>query len=144
VAPLEGSFSDRHSPLESKRKRFRESYSQEIHQSNGTASYEDFSKYFFFFAALKRELRIYKEKADAYENEDGWLFWRTFYNVLPTWYKVAADVALVMTSSACVERVFSLLNNRFSDQQQRALQDYKECTVRIVYNETFRDKIQYP
>jgi hypothetical protein len=95
-------------------------------------------------AALKRELRTYKEKADAYENDDGWLFWRTFYNVLPTWYKVAADVALVMTSSACVERVFSLLNSRFSDQQQRALQDYKECTLRIMYNETFRDKIQYP
>ena len=82
--------------------------------------------------------------ADAFESADGWIFWRSYYNSLPTWYKVAADVALIMTSSASVERVFSLLNSRFSDQQQRALRDYKEGSVRITYNERFRDNIQYP
>lgn len=93
---------------------------------------------------LRRELRKYKQLADAFESADGWTFWRSYYNSLPTWYKVAADVALIMTSSASVERVFSLLNSRFSDQQQRALRDYKEGSVRITYNERFRDNIQYP
>lgn len=82
--------------------------------------------------------------ADEVQYEDGWAFWRSYYNSLPYWYKVAADVALVMTSSASVERVFSLLNSRFNDQQQRALKDYKEASLRITYNERFRDNIQYP
>ena len=93
---------------------------------------------------LQRELRRYKQLADEFQYEDGWAFWRSYYNSLPTWYKVAADVALVMTSSASVERVFSLLNSRFNDQQQRALKDYKEASLRITYNERFRDNIQYP
>jgi hAT family C-terminal dimerisation region len=93
---------------------------------------------------LKRELRTYKEKADRYEGDDAWGFWRTYYNVLPTWYKVAADVALVMSSSAAVERVFSLLNTRFTAQQTRCLHDYKEASIMITYNERYRAKIQYP
>ena len=58
---------------------------------------------------LQRELRRYKQLADEFQYEDGWAFWRSYYNSLPYWYKVAAEVALVMTSSASVERVFSLL-----------------------------------
>jgi hypothetical protein len=93
---------------------------------------------------LKRELPKYKDLADRYTLENGWNFWRCTYNIIPAWYKVAADVALVMTSSASVERVFSLMNSRFTDQQQRALNDYKEASVRITYNENYRDKVQYP
>jgi hypothetical protein len=41
------------------------------------------------------------------------------YISVPLWHKVAAEVALVMCSSASVERVFSLLNCMFDDHQQR-------------------------
>ena len=90
---------------------------------------------------LVAELDKYKEIADGCDRGmDTWVFWRTYYLVLPTWYKVAAEVALIMVSSAAVERVFSLLTCMFDKQQQRALNDYKEASVRIRYNDNFRNK----
>ena len=64
---------------------------------------------------LLLELKTYKRIANTYNNdeEDGWSFWMRYYNSLPLWYKVAAEVALVMCSSASVERVFSQLNCMF-------------------------------
>jgi hypothetical protein len=92
------------------------------------------------FGQLQSELVKYKKIADKCDLEmDTWVFWRTYYLELPVWYKVAAEVALIMVSSAGVERVFSMLNN-FSKQQQNALNDYKEASVRIRYNENFRNK----
>jgi hypothetical protein len=85
---------------------------------------------------LKLELRAFKLIADRCDiTMDRWEFWRTYYLSLPIWYKVAEEVVLVMVSSASVERVFSLLNHSFDDHQQSALQDYKEATVRLRYNE---------
>lgn len=93
------------------------------------------------FNQLKAELNAYKKIADKCDREmDTWVFWRTYYLALPIWYKVAADVALIMVSSAGVERVFSLLTTMFDKQQERALNDYKEAAVRIRYNENFRNK----
>ena len=46
-------------------------------------------------------------------------------------------VNLIATSSASVERVFSLYEGKFSDKQQSALQDYKEG-VMIHANYNFR------
>jgi hypothetical protein len=90
---------------------------------------------------LVAELDKYKQIADGCDRGmDTWVFWRTYYLVLPTWYKVAAEVALIMVSSAAVERVFSLLTCMFDKQQQRALNDYKEASVRIRYNDNFRNK----
>ena len=96
-------------------------------------------------AGLQSELRTYKKLADEYDDEDGdgWAFWRRYYISLPLWYKVAAEVALVMCSSASVERVFSLLNCLFDDSQHRCLNDYKEASIMIRYNENFRAKKQY-
>ena len=72
----------------------------------------------------------------------GTTFFRfSYYNSIPAWYKVVAEVALVMTSSDSVERDFSLLNSRFSDKRRRALNDYKEASLIIRYNEKFRDNI---
>ena len=47
---------------------------------------------------LLEELPTYKRLADEYKNDnaDGWLFWRRYCNSLPLWYKIAAEVALVM------------------------------------------------
>ena len=38
---------------------------------------------------------------------------------------------------------FSLLNCTFDDHQHQALNDYKEASIRIRYNENFRDRKQY-
>jgi hypothetical protein len=43
-------------------------------------------------------------------------------------------VALIQPSSACVERVFSLLRNLFNDRQNSSLQDFVEGSVRLAYN----------
>ena len=40
-------------------------------------------------------------------------------------------------------RIFSLLNCTFDDHQHQALNDYKEASIRIRYNENFRDRKQY-
>ena len=90
---------------------------------------------------LKSELNAFKLIADKCDiTMDRWEFWRTYYLSLPIWYKVAEEVVLVMVSSASVERVFSLLNHSFDDHQQSALQDYKEATVRLRYNENWRTR----
>lgn len=97
------------------------------------------------FDGLKAELRTYKRLADNFNDpdDDGWMFWRRFFVTVPIWYKVASEVALVMCSSAAVERVFSLLNCLFDDQQHQCLNDYKEASIMIRYNENFRERKQY-
>ena len=96
---------------------------------------------------LEAELKTYKNIADHHngedDDEDDWAFWRRYFIRLPAWYKLAEEAALVMCSSAAVERVFSLLNNSFDDSQQSSLNDYKESSVMIRYNENFREKKQY-
>jgi len=93
------------------------------------------------FNSLKTELKSFKLIADRCDiTMDSWEFWRTYYLSLPIWYKVAEEVVLVMVSSASVERVFSLLNHSFDDHQQNSLQDYKEASVRLRYNENWRTK----
>ena len=41
---------------------------------------------------------------------------------------------LIQPLSAAAERVFSLLNNMFNEQQLHALQDYVETAVMLRYN----------
>ena len=43
------------------------------------------------------------------------------------------QVLLCQPSSAAVERVFSLLNNSFNDQQSRALEDYDELALLLQH-----------
>ena len=52
----------------------------------------------------------------------------------PHWSGVAQKVFLLQPSSGAVERVFSLLNNSFSDQQQNTLEDYVEASIMLQYN----------
>ena len=89
-------------------------------------------------------LKTYKNIANHHnaddDDEDGWVFWRRYFRRL---YKLAEEAALVMCSSAAVERVFSLLNNSFNDSKQNSLNDYKESSVMIRYDENFREKQQY-
>jgi hypothetical protein len=89
--------------------------------------------------SLKKELPSFKKIADQYDpNMDRWEFWRTYYLSLPAWYKLAEEIVLVMVSSASVERIFSLLNNFFDDQQQNCLNDNKEAAVRLRLEKKIR------
>ncbi len=70
-----------------------------------------------------------------------WEFWRRHKTQLPHWYQAAEHFALIATSSAAVERVFSLYDNKFSDKQQSALEDLKEGAIMIQANSIFRGRL---
>ena len=47
---------------------------------------------------------------------------------------LTAQPNLIQPSSAVAERVFSILNNTFTDRQDNTLQDYLESSVMLQYN----------
>lgn len=53
---------------------------------------------------------------------------------LKAWFEAACLVALVMPSSAAAERVFSLLRNLISEQQNRCLEDYIFLSLALSTN----------
>jgi hypothetical protein len=78
-------------------------------------------------ASLLAELALYHEEAVAVvpTPDQQWQFWRARKLILKVWYPAACTIALVMSSSACVERTFALYESMFTDEQENALQDYK-------------------
>jgi len=92
-------------------------------------------------AALKNELPSYLAKIDTVSNDnddspniDCLNFWKSSESTLPLWAAAAKKILVVQPSSAAVERVFSMLNNAFKDQQQNSLQDYIEVSTMLRYN----------
>jgi hypothetical protein len=92
-------------------------------------------------ASLLAELALYHEEAVAaavvYANptpDQQWQFWRARKLILKVWYPAACTIALVMSSSACVERIFALYESMFTDEQENALQDYKSAAIMIRFN----------
>lgn len=84
---------------------------------------------------LKNELPLYLAKAaDVSEDISCLEWWKLNEQGLPCWSAAAKKVLLVQPSSASAERVFSLLNNSFSSQQQSGLQDYIETSIMLQYN----------
>jgi hypothetical protein len=67
-----------------------------------------------------------------------WEFWRKNQLILTTWYAAAAEVALIMTSSASVEMIFSLYGTLFTDEQRSCLSDVIETSMMKRYNENQR------
>jgi hypothetical protein len=53
--------------------------------------------------------------------------------LIPEFYSLFRDCALVTASSAGAERVFSLLTNTFGDQQLSSLEDYIETALMLQY-----------
>ena len=53
-------------------------------------------------------------------------------------HALACTVALFQPSSAGVERIFSMLQHQFNDQQSRALEDYRRTALMVRFNETQR------
>ena len=94
-----------------------------------------FQQYSSFHAAeelegLKAELPTYLAKAtDVAPNLSCLDWWNQSETSLLHWLAAACRVLLVQPSSTVSERVFSLLNSCFNDQQQSSLQDYVETSV---------------
>ena len=57
---------------------------------------------------------------------------------LPNWSAAVKKILLVQPSSASAERVFSLLQNAFSKQQEAALEETVETSVMLRYNDNKR------
>ena len=63
------------------------------------------------------------------------MFWKNSASTLPLWAAAVKKILVVQPSSAAVERVFSMLNNTFKDQQHNSLQDYLEASIMLRYND---------
>ena len=111
-----------------------------IRNLNPNALSIDLFKSFPFVTAeelmkLKAELPAYLAKVeDLDECVDKLEWWKNQETNLPSWCAVVKKVLLVQPSSGAVERVFSLLNSSFGDQQEQSLQDYIEASVMLRYN----------
>jgi len=68
-----------------------------------------------------------------------WEFWRVNNLTLSTWFKFAVQVAVMFTSSGCVERVIALYDSMFSSVQESTLQDKITASVMMKYNENQRN-----
>lgn len=61
-------------------------------------------------------------------------FWKNYTKALPKWGEAASQALLCQPSSATAERVFSVMNSCFGDQQLSSLEDYLEVSVIMQYN----------
>lgn len=68
-------------------------------------------------------------------------WWYNARHSLPTWYRyVLPEVVMMQPTSATVERVFSMLEWMFRDNQRAALEDYKETALMLRYNQLQRQR----
>ena len=68
-----------------------------------------------------------------------WSFWKDRCLQLPNFFKAAKLIAIIMTSSASVERMFSLYVSMFNSEQERVLEDRREASVLMRYNDNQRN-----
>ena len=86
-------------------------------------------------AGLTAELPDYLVRAaDTSPNFSPLEWWKQNASALPNWSEAARKILLLQPSSAAAERVFSLLNSSFGDQQDNSLQDYIESSLMLQYN----------
>jgi len=85
--------------------------------------------------ALKDEFSKYTAISEDVSSEFTILdFWKKYSKELPKWGEVASKALLCQPSSAAAERVFSVMNSCFGDQQLSSLEDYLEASVIMQYN----------
>ena len=84
---------------------------------------------------LKSELPEYMAKAEDVAptiSRTDW--WSDHESELPNWSNACKQSLLFQPSSAAAERVFSLLQNSFKDQQYSSLEDYIQTSIMLQYN----------
>ena len=89
-------------------------------------------------SGLKKELSLHLSKvvdlSESVKSFDCLKWWKVHAKELPMWSGAAQMVLIVQPFSASSERVFSLLNSSFKDQQECSLQDYVETSLTLQYN----------
>ena len=84
---------------------------------------------------LQRELPAYIAAAAGVRPDiDVTTWWSQHERELPNWAAACKKVLLIQPSSAASERVFSLLENSFRNNQARAMEDYIEVSLMLQYN----------
>ena len=84
---------------------------------------------------LVNELPAYLARAEGSDcNISPIEWWKCNSEGLPAWSCVAKKIMLLQPSSGSVERVFSLLNSTFGDQQDTSLLDYIQASLMLQYN----------
>jgi len=103
-------------------------------------------------AAVARRARQPADEMNAYataardyrpgddEPDDLIEWWRRNARVLPHWSAAARLAMLYQPSSAMVERIFSILNNKYKDSQSRILEGHLIASVMCSYNTMWRAK----
>ena len=95
------------------------------------------------FQGLQAELSTYEALArDCDGSRPIGEWWRANKLQLPTWFSVAKIVALYQPSSAAVERLFSIYQHMFNDEQTLALADYKRAAIMVRFNDLQRAKLR--
>lgn len=95
-------------------------------------------------AALLQERGRYLVRAEgqpATFDSDHELWWRQQRLELPAWFDALAKICVFQPSSACAERVFSLVNAALNDQQERALEDLVSGSIMLRYNNKQRERM---
>ena len=84
---------------------------------------------------LKAELPDYLAAAEAVSAQvDPLQWWKSHESQLLKWAKACSLVLLMQPSSTDAERVFSILFNYFSSQQESSLEDYIQLSIMFQYN----------
>ncbi len=89
---------------------------------------------------LIAELPIYFANSANIDNDvDVIAYWYSMRNTLPNWYHYVIPEAVIFQPTSCAaERVFAMLKWMFGDDQEAALEDYKEASLMMRYNEAAR------
>ena len=82
----------------------------------------------------KTWLQVQAAVDDVDPSVDAQDWWERHMEDLPHWSTAFKLVLLVQPSSAAAERVFSLLQNSFSQRQSSSLEDYIETSLMLQYN----------
>ena len=67
-------------------------------------------------------------------------WWRANGDAMPSFKYVLRAVLANSPNSIPPERVFSILNDTFDDDQASAMADYKELSLQLQFNERSRKK----
>ena len=91
-------------------------------------------------AELPRYLAV-ADGAGLQTEEEKLQWWSRNEANLPNCSSAVKKVLLVQPSSASAERVFSIMNNFFTNQQDAALEQTVEASVMLCYNQNQRNKL---
>ena len=91
-----------------------------------------------------KEIKPAAERLDAKGNDTFSLldFWRANETVIPSFAYVLRAVLANSPNSVPPERVFSILNDTFKEDQDSSLADYIELSLMLQYNK--RSRMKFP